>query len=177
LNLSFTLIATLLPSGVRASDGAKSKQTQDIPLFGSLTPRCSTRYSVRDPEIASCDTRNIVYACGPRLGAHPNRPSRLRRGFSTERDLLAKGFTGCRSGRLNERAAIGTGVSCPAEPNAGGGVPMRRVRTASSIGTSLVVASSLGTRLSPPIQPTHPRFSAAKGDFYFPTNGILLPCV
>src|SRR4029077_8018356 len=82
LDLSFTLIATLLPSGIRASDGAKSKQTRDIPLFGSLAPRCSTRYSVRDPEIASCNTRNIVYACGPRLGAHPTGQAEGGGGFS-----------------------------------------------------------------------------------------------
>jgi len=82
------------------------------------------------------------------------------------------------SARLNERSAIGAGVSSPAEANAGGGVPMRRVRTASSIGTSLVVASSLGTRLSPPIQPNTPTIlSGKRGDFNFPPNGILLLCV
>ncbi len=79
------------------------------------------------------------------LAHTPQAKCRVRRGFSTAHDLLSKGLRVAGSARLNERAAIGTGVSSPAKPHAGGGVPMRRVRTASSIGTSLVVASALGT--------------------------------
>jgi hypothetical protein len=76
--------------------------------------------------------------------AHTAQAKKRKAGIFPRRTTLwQRALRVAGSARLNERAAIGTGVSSPAEPNAGGGVPMRRVRTASSIGISLVVGSSL----------------------------------
>ena len=56
----------------------KAGKPQDIPLFGSLTLRCSARYSVRDREVASCDTRNIAKAC-LRASWHTATGQRMRK--------------------------------------------------------------------------------------------------
>ncbi len=177
-NLSFTLCATLLPSGVRARDVAKNKQTQVIPLFGSLTPRCSTRYSVRDREIASCDTRNIVYACGPRLGAHPTGQMPRKAGIFHGARPSGEGLTGFRVCSI-ERAcryrnwsffpgetarwwwrAHEESAHCKLDRNQ----PRRRLRS--------------GHRLSPPIQPSTPTILSGKGEIStFAPNGIFLLCV